>query len=194
MVNMVPSVQMALIHLFEDQRVLARVREEIRRSFGPRPADEFDIQRLSSIPLLHSIYAETLRLHVTSYTIVSAPDNEVPLGRWRLPKGGMGLISPEICHTDESFWNTRGGLHPLQSFWADRFITDPRDSSSGPILPGLSAETPVRRRASNDSNTKPYVSMEGLEGSWIPYSGRISTIMASNYMTWSLADFDYRNG
>lgn len=173
MVNMVPSVVMALIHLFEDQSVLDRVREEIHATYGQCPVAEFDIRRLSSMPLLHSIYAETLRLHASSYSIVSAPDNDVPLGKWRLPKGGFGLISPPICHMDQNFWNTRGGLHPLKSFWAERFITDPSDPSSGPILPEIAAEQLTRRKKVNGSDTKPYVSMEGLEGSWIPYSGTL---------------------
>lgn len=168
---MVPSVLMALIHLFEDQSVLDRVREEIQATYGQCPGTEFDIHRLSSTPLLHSLYAETLRLHATSYTIVSAPDSEVALGKWRLPKGGMGLISPEVCHMDQNFWNTREGLHPLRSFWADRFITDPSDPSSGPILPGVLPKPQMKRKEFNGSDSKPYVSMEGLEGSWIPYSG-----------------------
>lgn len=175
---MVPSVVMALIHLFEDRSVLNRVRGEIQATYGQCPAAEFDIRRLSSMPLLHSIYAETLRLHASSYSIVSAPDNDVPLGKWRLPKGGFGLISPQICHMDQTFWNTRGGLHPLREFWAERFITDPSDPSSGPILPELAAKKLARCKNLNGGDTKPYVSMEGLEGSWIPYSGIFYVSMA----------------
>lgn len=168
---MSPAIVMALIHLFEDQRVLDRVREEIQETYGQCPASEFDMQGLPGIPLLHSMYAETLRLHATSYTLVSAPDNEVLLGKWRLPKGGIGLISPEICHMDQNFWNTRGGLHPLHTFWAERFVTNPGDPLSGPVLPGVAAKPPTRGKKHSSSDTKPYVSMKGLEGSWMPYSG-----------------------
>lgn len=168
---MSPAIVMALIHLFEDQRVLDRVREEIQATYGQCPEAEFDMQRVSGIPLLHSMYAETLRLHATSYTLVSAPDNEVLLGKWRLPKGGIGLISPEICHMDQNFWNTLGGLHPLQSFWAERFVTNPGDPLSGPILPSVAAQSTMRGKKLNSGETKSYVSMKGLDGSWMPYSG-----------------------
>lgn len=167
-----PSTVMTLLHLFEDQDVVHDLRTEIQATYGQCSAAEFDIQHLSSMPLLHSIYAETLRLHSTSYTVLSAPDKDVPLGRWLLPKGGIGLISPQICHMDPNFWNTRRGTRPLQSFWAERFITDPSDPSSGPILPELAAALRAQKKTPYDNITEPYVSMEGLEGSYIPYAGR----------------------
>lgn len=167
-----PSTIMTLLHLFEDQSIVHRLRGEIQATYGQCSAAEFDIQHLSSMPLLHSIYAETLRLHSTSYTVLSALDKDVPLGRWLLPRGGIGLISPQICHMDPNFWNTRRGTRPLQSFWAERFITDPCDPSSGPILPGIAAAQRAQKKIPIDSDTKPYVSMEGLEGAYVPYAGK----------------------
>lgn len=170
---MVPSVLMALIHIFEDKSLLERVREEIQAACGENPGIDFDIRHLSGMPLLHSIYAETLRLHATSYTLVSAPDNDVPLGKWMLPRGGIGLVSPQICHMDQGFWNTREGLHPVDSFWAERFITNPDDPSSGPMAPGVFTKQTMQRKRFSSGENEPYVSMKGLEGSWIPYSGKL---------------------
>ncbi|KAG6361378.1 hypothetical protein INS49_009605 [Diaporthe citri] len=143
MVNMVPSVVMALIDLFEDQSMLDRVREEIQATYGQCPAAEFDIRRLSSMPLLHFLYAETLRLHVSSYSIVSAPDNDVPLGKWRLPKGGLVSSAPK-----SATWIKPSGIPAGDFIPCNRFGR--RDLS--------------RILNCNGSDTKPYVSMEGLEG------------------------------
>lgn len=178
---------MALIHLFQDPTLLDRVREQTRaaRLASERPLEaDLNQHDLTCMPLLQSIYAETLRLHTNAYTIVGS-DVDMTFGRWRFPKGGLGLISPEICHTDEKFWNTRGGLHPVQSFWAERFITDPSDPASGPIRPGLPEKPPVRRNKAGDGDeVNPYVTMEGLEGAWIPYSGKLhpTPLLANN--TW----------
>jgi hypothetical protein len=80
----------------------------------------------------------------------------------------MGLVNSHNSHTDETFWNTKGGLHPVNKFWADRFIYYPNDSTSGPINPGIRNDL---RTKTGDST--PFFSLDGLDSAWIPYGGKI---------------------
>lgn len=165
---------MALVHVAEDEGLLGRVREEVNSKFGQQQLAQVDSKSISSNPLLSSIYAETLRLHVKSFTVVSSPLEDVNLGDFWLPKNSIGLVNSYASHMDNDFWNTKGGLHPLESFWAERFLTDPTDHSSGPVKSSLQDRLPTRLHKLNheqSGNDAPYFSLKGLEGSWIPYGG-----------------------
>ncbi|KAF2807344.1 uncharacterized protein BDZ99DRAFT_500567 [Mytilinidion resinicola] len=61
-------------------------------------------------PLLSSIYAETLRLHVKSYFVASSPHADVALDRWWLPEGEIALVNSSISHMDERFWKETAPL------------------------------------------------------------------------------------
>ncbi|PHH89635.1 hypothetical protein CDD83_5619 [Cordyceps sp. RAO-2017] len=83
-----------------------------RRTRPWRTSSKADLRALSSSPLLSSIYAETLRLHVKSFTVVSSPVEDITLGKNMLPKYCIGLVNSHISHTDEQFWNTGDGQQP----------------------------------------------------------------------------------
>ncbi|KAK8107008.1 Pfs- NACHT and Ankyrin domain protein [Apiospora kogelbergensis] len=158
--NTSPATLLAAWHIFKDPSLLQRVRGE-----------------LTDIPLLQSIYAETLRLYNKIYIMVSSPHTDVPLGRWRLPRNSIGLLNSSISHRDPDVWNTRDGRYPVDAFWADRFLIDPQDPASGPINPAIrEAQDHNRRRRSADAATeeRPFFSMDGLEASWFPYGGGFS--------------------
>lgn len=107
---------MVRVHIANTPNLAADIKAGVRTSFGDRPLSEIDLKTLSNIPLLASIYAETLRLHAKSFTVVSFPVQDTPLGRYRLPKDAMGLINAHVSHMDEDFWNTKSGSHPADSF------------------------------------------------------------------------------
>ncbi|KAK0630536.1 cytochrome P450 [Bombardia bombarda] len=167
--NVVSASTMVLVHVAKTQNLPNRVRNEVTSAFGNQPLEDINLRQLSKNPLLSSIYAETLRLHVKSFTVVSSPVQDINLGKFRLPKNSMGLVNAHVSHMDESFWNTKDGLHPLNSFWAERFLTDPNDPSSGPTR-FTRQDNAIRDDAAGNPNA-PYYSMKGLEGSWIPYGG-----------------------
>ncbi|KAK8109214.1 cytochrome P450 [Apiospora sp. TS-2023a] len=178
--NVVSATTMALIHIARDRQVLERVRGEVDAAFGAhQPLSSVSIKELAKLPLLSSIFAETLRLHVTSFSVVTAPYQDVRLGgRYLFPKGGIGMLSSRVSHMDTGFWNTQGGVHPVNSFWADRFLTDPLDPSSGPRIPGLK-DTDTSGRASGRckagsqgvADDQLYFSTEELQESWYPFGG-----------------------
>lgn len=107
--------------------------------------------------------------------MVSSSQADVGLGRWRLPKDSIGLLNSSLSHRDARFWNTKDGLHPLDGFWADRFLIDPNDPSSGPVNPAVREELGSKTaRQSRPVNGKPFFSTDGLEASWFPYGGGYS--------------------
>ncbi|RYP60716.1 hypothetical protein DL770_009939 [Monosporascus sp. CRB-9-2] len=174
-VNLVPSTIMAMVHILEDKSVCDRVQREIGENFSHQALSDIELKRVSNNHLLSSIYAETLRLHVKLNTVVSSQRVDLKLGKWWLPRGSIGLVNSHISHMDSDFWNTKNGLYPVEKFWADRFLTDPADPSSGPInLAHREAHELVdakRYGSEGARKTKPYFSMDGLEASWVPYGG-----------------------
>ena len=179
---------MAAWHIFRDPVLLARVRSELDEHLGPHTTNNnnngIDLQKLLKIPLLLSIYAETLRLYIKTYVIVSSQTTDVDLGRWRLPRGTMGLLNSTISHRDAEFWNTNGPdgtHHPVDTFWADRFLVDPRDAFSGPINPAMRdqvGEGRGRFGGEKLKDGKPFFFTEGLKASWFPYGGMFSSFSA----------------
>ncbi|KAI0546389.1 Pfs, NACHT and ankyrin domain protein [Xylaria curta] len=143
--NLNPSTMLAVWHIFRDPDLL---------------------QRLTKLPLLSSIYAETLRLYINTFIMVNSAQCDMSLRKWRLPQNELGLLNSHIAHRDDTFWNTKNGPHPVDTFWADRFVTDPADPTSGPINPELYE---ARRRNEKNKHRKSYFSMEGLKASWFPY-------------------------
>ncbi|KAI8960636.1 cytochrome P450 [Daldinia sp. FL1419] len=169
--NTNPTAMMAAWHIFKDPQLLRRVRAELDDMFGGESIRSIDPKELSKAPLLCSIYAEVLRIYVKIYVMVNSQQDDIPLGRWKLPKGKIGLLNSCLSHMDPEFWNTKGGLHPVESFWADRFLIDPSDPLSGPINPSLETRP---RQSDKKSRGKPFFSVEGLDSSWFPYGGGYS--------------------
>ncbi|KAH7324460.1 Pfs, NACHT and ankyrin domain protein [Stachybotrys elegans] len=173
--NTIPCTMLSAYYIFKDPELLQRVRANVDNFLGHQHLHEVDPNKLAKEPLLSSIYAEVLRLHVKTYFMVSSPHADVNLGKWILPQGRIGLMNAGISHLDESFWNQYGGQHPVTSFWADRFIIDPEDHQSGPVAPHVRESADFPQSATRDDgkpHDAPYFSMEGTEGSWYPYGGK----------------------
>ncbi|VUC35732.1 unnamed protein product [Clonostachys rosea] len=174
--NTIPCTMLSVFHIFKDPQLLLRVRTDMERLRRDDGLLEVDPDKLNKEPLLSSIYAETLRLYVKTYFMVSSPQADVHLGKWSLPRGRIGLMNAGVSHMDKTFWNSQSGQHPVGSFWADRFLTDPRDPQSGPIAPEALGSSGVTRPKSHgleapQGTPAPFFSMDGTEGSWFPYGG-----------------------
>jgi hypothetical protein len=160
-------------HVLQDASLLSRVRESFDKQLKHTALVDANLSDLIKDPLVSSVQAEVLRLYVNVCVMVNSPHSDVPLGKWWMPKGSTALVHSSVTHKDERFWNTQDGNHPVQSFWADRFITDPNNKLSGPVLPELrDKDLPDPQR----NEGKPYFSLQGLEASWMPYGGRSQTI------------------
>lgn len=74
-------------------------------------------------------------------------------------------------------WNagTPENPHPLDTFWADRFLIYSNDPMSGParkdILSVKGKHGGSRMMEEKSLETEPRFSLEGVAGGWIPYGG-----------------------
>ncbi|KAI1355907.1 Pfs, NACHT and ankyrin domain protein [Xylaria sp. FL0043] len=169
--NVVLVTMLSVYHIFHDEQLLRRVRHDLKEYLCNQGQTIHNVspqQLAKEVPLLSSIYAETMRLYIRIYSMYGSPYEDVNLGKWTLPQGEMALVMSYPNHMDASFWNTRNGEHPVQTFWADRFMVDPSDLSSGPV--NHECRTAWHEQPSSEQK-KPYFSMEGCQGAWLPYGG-----------------------
>ena len=171
--NIVPSAMWMIYETFRDPSLLARVRDQISQSFKTREealSIKFDVESKHSLPLIKSIYAEVLRLRIHVYCVRYTGKEELHINKWTIPKEKILLVATAPAQSDESFWNTKNGTHPLDTFWAERFLVYPNDPQSGPVKRQASANR-EDSFDSKESGRQPIFSLEGTEGLWIPYGG-----------------------
>lgn len=78
------------------------------------------------------MYAEVLRLRVEVQSVFTSARDDILINEWRFPKKSLLLVPTGPAHRDEAFWNTKNGRHPLNQFWANRFLVYTNDPLSGP--------------------------------------------------------------
>lgn len=119
---------------------------------------------------MQSIYAETLRLRMGLLINRTSQSKEVRMGPWRFPPNAPIAISTTTAATNAEIWNDARGKHPLDRFWADRFLVFPDDPESGPLRKPLRVLNAKKLpTASGDAASAPTFSLDGLAGGWIPY-------------------------
>lgn len=170
--NVVPSSMTLALHVFRDSSLLSVIRQCVAESTEPENKMKIDLKTLEKQPHLLSAYAETLRFGVQIHITRSAPHRNLHIGKFSIPKNKLLLINTWLAHTDESVWNTKQGIFPPDQFWAQRFIVDPRDPTSGPLKKNGFIQD--KHQAPSDNIERIRFSTEGLEGSWIPYGGMMT--------------------
>ena len=117
--------------------------------------------------MLQSIYAEVLRLRIAAFIMRSPERGSMELNAWRFPKGEIMLVATTPAHMDKSLWNTgQADEHPLDRFWAERFLVYPSNPWSGPTR-----KAQIQESKKNYTGDTPVFSTNGLEGAWFPYGG-----------------------
>lgn len=168
--NVVPSSMTLTSHVVRDVSLCSEVRQGLADTIEPGAWLKFDLKKLEKQPLLLSLYAETLRFGVQIHVPRTSPHRDLNIRNMLIPQNKLMLVNTWLAHTDENVWNTKAGAFPLDSFWAQRFLIDPNDPSSGPT------KKRSQPRATTESSVgtarEPYFSTEGLEGAWIPYGGK----------------------
>ncbi|KAH6718071.1 cytochrome P450 [Leptodontidium sp. MPI-SDFR-AT-0119] len=179
--NVVPSASWCLIHILADKELARRVREEIARAFPTEDLESVDMAKLNSCPLLQSIIAEVLRLNMAVLINRTSMIPDFRFGKWFVEQDKLMLASVYIAHRDETAWNTGRTLsdgkqeHPLDYFWAERFLECPNDPFSGPAKKDAAVEL-----SSFDENPiihdhkEAKFTLEGLKGVYIPLGGGIN--------------------
>lgn len=153
-INVHPTAIWMIIEVFRDKNLLARVRDEIQAANLTEMTFRDKTERHLSLPLLQSIYAETLRLRVELQSLFYSEHEEIQINEWRFPRKSVIIAPVGPAHRDPNFWNTKNGAEPLDKFWADRFLIYPNDAQGGPRKPKTTTTTPLRPSFTNN-NTLP---------------------------------------
>ena len=135
----------------------------------------FDMSALCSKPLLQSIYAETLRLYVSTSIIRSPEDGDLHLGKWTIPKGALLMIPSYVIHRDSIAWSPANPdeSRPVETFWPERFLTYPKplqsfDSTTTAQQPNVTS--PTKDHGSSIRSSASF-SLENLSDCFMPYGG-----------------------
>ncbi|KAF5974084.1 nacht ankyrin protein [Fusarium bulbicola] len=171
MSNTVPAAVWMILHIILDDELLDHVRlDTLPACQRQLPSGRPDVKMLIEDPLIKSIYHETLRLRVASTVGRTATHDKLCLaGGWKIKKGVPVMFAGWLAGLDDSFWNTGRQLangqaqYPLDSFWADRFLTYPGNPESGP--------TKMKPRPRGSSSKRPKASTAGLRGHYFPFGG-----------------------
>lgn len=127
-----PATYLALLHILTEPSLLQEVRAELQEAAYPQAADAAiaggkdakkpDLRAVipSKLPLLRSIWFETLRMHSNSLIVreVIAPTELTSKDgqRWHLKEGGVVSMPCSLIHFNER-------LHPdAEKFHARRFM------------------------------------------------------------------------
>jgi hypothetical protein len=131
--NAIPATGGMLMHILDpkaDRTILPRVLHELKTA--EKEDGTIDIQVLTALPLLNSIFSEVLRLYVdVLVTREIKKDIVLPLEEGKNPRqvllrGGDIVMAPNILgHRDPKTWSTADGP-AYDVFWAERFLkTEP---------------------------------------------------------------------
>ena len=182
--NSIPNSFWMVAEVIRDPELLCRVRSIIdncRVDTKDRKI-EFDFPKLCNDPLMQSIYAETLRLHVASFLMRGPDRKDFNLKGWRIPRDAVMLISSYNAQMDAKVWSRgdKPSVPPVTRFWAERFLesSEPTlrstvDSSTLDSLPLGETQGKASNPSSENSETSKTAkfSLKGLSGAWIPYGG-----------------------
>ncbi|KAF4451424.1 Nacht and ankyrin domain protein [Fusarium austroafricanum] len=180
--NTIPVVAWMMLHIHMSDGIANRVRAELSRSVLDK-SGFVKLDDLAHQPLLNSIYYETLRLQVASTVGRKSPTDIHAPGGWEFGADLPMLVPSWLGGLDNSFWNTGGTLpggdsqHPVDRFWAERFLEYPNDPLSGPMRKEHSThQTPAAkvpsRSESDDYGAK--LVTKGTQGHFFPFGGGVS--------------------
>lgn len=160
-----------IIEVFRDKNLLSRVRAELKKADLENIDLVSDIDKLLSLPLLQSIHAEILRLRTQVQAVFDSEREDIRINEWVFPKGSTLLVTTEVAHQDENFWNTKDGEYPLSRFWSDRFLRYPNDPTSGPRRVHSANLGKVGSNKSSRSShlNEPTFVSAGLSDGYIPF-------------------------
>ncbi|KAL4914781.1 cytochrome P450 [Aspergillus aurantiobrunneus] len=120
--NSVPMSTWAMMELIADPALYNAVRDECLAASTTDAATGqrvFNPQKLLAMPLLQSLYIETLRLHV-SINVTRQVTQPISLDGHLLTAGSLIQAPSQIGQYDEAVWGCEG--HPASQFWAGRHL------------------------------------------------------------------------
>lgn len=114
-----PTGYLAMLHILSDPELVSKVRQELTAAgYSNLQPSEYVSVIPSAVPLLRSIWHETLRMHNNSLTVreVTATTQVAGKRTWQLEKGNVVSIPCGLMHFNEK-------LHPApDEFHPERFL------------------------------------------------------------------------
>jgi cytochrome P450 len=167
-----------MLYIFLDDDLRERVELEISDAFeGDKGVVQID--KLLKAPLLNSICNEVLRLRVGSLVGRTSESTLELSGGSKLQPGIPVMSANWLGGLDTKFWNTGRVMpdntteHPLDRFWAERFLEYHDDVASGPLHKDhLHGEEPPLTQAAGVGPVRcARVVTNGLQSHWFPFGG-----------------------
>jgi cytochrome P450 len=151
--NTIPIAAWALMEIIQDRDLWKEVQEEADSAFEIDPATgerTLNVQKLLGLPLLQSIYVETLRLHVSVNVTREVVTQTATIAGYELQKHSFIQAPTRIALYNERAWGIAG--HAASEFWAYRHIkyNDVQDES------GKVARKPEFAMAAGPNDFFPY--------------------------------------
>lgn len=178
--NSMPATFWLIWHILRDRDLFTRISHEVDACRMNRTSELlcFDTAKLCNQPFLQSSYAETLRRYVSVYIIRQSEHEDAHVLDYKIPKGKTMVISSAIAHMDKRNWHTGSqGEHPVDTFWAERFLTyganPPQPTLLAPILDATTSVSPSSTTVSGSDRSEPKFSLNGYSGAWIPFGSGI---------------------
>lgn len=160
--------------------LLSQALEEVITSqswLGLSSNPSMNIEPLCNMPILQSMYAETLRVYTSLFALRSAAHGGFNLGNLTFPKDELLALDTRVAAMDRSIWNVgpttyaHEGTHPVNQFWAERFLVYPDDPTSGPVRFNPSKARLPPPDSPYAAEKGPKFTMDGLTGAWLPFGG-----------------------
>lgn len=123
------------VEILQSKDLYADAVMEVRTaSVSSGDSTRFDLKKLLELPLLQSIYAETLRIYVTAMFLrKTAKDTQ--LGAFTVPQDSTVMLCSHSEQMNEKLWNPTCSpeIPAVTEFWGRRFLDeDPSLPDSGP--------------------------------------------------------------
>ncbi|KAJ2903942.1 25-hydroxycholesterol 7-alpha-hydroxylase [Zalerion maritima] len=118
-----PMTIWCVMEVAKDPALFRAVRDEVMTAYVTDPATSkcaLDLQAVLSLPVLQSIYTESLRLRL-SINITREVMEPMTVDDHKLEKGSLLQAPSEMAHYGEAVWDAEG--HPASEFWAESHIT-----------------------------------------------------------------------
>ena len=152
-----------IIEIAKDPSLFQALREEGSTAYVTDPQTKsrtLDVQKVANLPLLTSVYTETLRLHM-SFNVMRNVQQSFQMDGYTIQKGSMIQAPQTMAHYDEAIWGVEE--HPASEFWAERHIKSMEEKDDA-----------------GNTTYKRSFAMDGRSGSYFPY-GMCFLIYFSNF-------------
>lgn len=175
--NSIPIVFWSVFEVLVRPNVLSKVHEIIQSAYDTK-TQESESAKLGRSPFLQSIFAEVTRLRVVGI-IPKVVTTDFQLGEWSIPKGSMLGLPSQTAAMNGNVWNagTQEEPHPLNEFWAERFLVYPDKPYSGPLRRPKNIFHNTKQDLTGCSSTQrkrssePAFSLQGLDGAYLAFGG-----------------------